>query len=523
MIHSKGKRYIDKDQLTDAGIILVTSEDPLSRAIMSITKQEFSSIGFYYKSSVSGSNRIQIVIVDVFGVKTPEWIKSGDTLDDLIHNPLIAQIAVKGLRDVIDGSGKINVEKTKELHTLFRSSIAEVTSISGEPSMREALAQIFGYRIEPAIHNNINTAVEMVNKVIQKMGKWDDIPQDNTITINKYELPEENKMDASAKVKLLEYFGSALHQYNVKNPGVSNKQIQSYIVPNKLFGDLYYIKLPEKNSLIKELALSEMIRHHRPYLTQAISTFVEMLLLDNEFFGIVLKGINETRSKQDNERLKTILKDVIDDHSVNKLVDWIGSGKINVSELKTFITETQSKYNNINSIISDRSSDVITRGLSDTDSVNINGIANLSDVNDEILLIRSTNEFNNALKDLYTSVSNAVQSVNKGDTICIELNSLIDTTNTLLKLSQSEYTPLSKPCENTSYQSIVSTSGYTKIPITLRSGEKVVIPLVNPNLEQYDREMLLEILEILDILPDSPESHKYDRLRSCIAKELSIR
>lgn len=513
MIHSKGKRYIDKDQLTDAGIILVTSEDPLSRAIMSITKQEFSSIGFYYKSSVSGSNRVQIVIVDVFGVKTPEWIKSGDTLDDLIHNPLIAQIAVKGLRDVIDKSGKINVEKTKELHMLFRSSIAEVTSTCGEPSMREALSQIFGYRIEPAIHNNINTAVEMVNRVIQKMGKWDDVPQDNTIIMNKYEPPEENKIDASAKVKLLEYFGSALHQYSVKNPGVSNKQIQSYIVPNKLFGDLYYVKLPERNSLIKELALSEAIKHHRPYLTQAISTFVEMLLLDNEFFTIVLKGINETRSKQDNERLKTILKDVIDDHSVNKILDWISSGKINVPELKTLITETQNKYTHINSIISDSNSENLTTM----------DLPDLPDVNDEILLVTSTNEFNNALKDLYTSVSNAVQSVNKGDTICIELNSLIDTTNTLLKLSQTKYTPLSKPCENTSYQSIVSTSGDTKIPITLRSGEKVVIPLVNPSLEEYDREMLLEILEILDILPDSPESHKYDRLRSCIAKELSIR
>ena len=91
------KKYIDKNDLKDndgAGIILISSNDPISTLTRSIIKQEFTSIGFYYNSSITGIQKIQLIIVDIFGVKTPDWLNPNDSIDDIINNPLINNIAI---------------------------------------------------------------------------------------------------------------------------------------------------------------------------------------------------------------------------------------------------------------------------------------------------------------------------------------------------------------------------------------------------------------------------------------------
>lgn len=517
---------LDRALLSDtnginAGLIFITSNDPVSRLTITITKQEFSSIGFYYTTTITGILKIQVVIMDAFGSQTPDWLQSGQSITDLINNPLISKLAIKRLNPIYNDDGSINADKTKNLQTTFRSAIAQVMSQGPETSLRETISQLFGYRIDCPTSGN--TAVEMVNRVISLIGHWDDVPQNNILTLSSIQYlnpPSSSQLNASAKLQLLGYLGSGFNQQNVPRPNVANKQIQSYIVPNSLFGDLIYISLPTRNIADQELSIAQSIVTQRSYLTKAISTFVDMLLSDLDFFSIVVRGINDNSETHPQKSYLTTLQNVIKNCSdsrtglVESIFSWIEGGKIPSSQLSELITIINNERRQISSLVGQNLSPL-----------------NISPINHDILLSSSHpncphriipshdyNSLNQSLDHIYDSFNQMISSARDNQTITFNINSIISSINSLNSALGLKHPPLSSLPNDTSYNSIAYTNTIpSNLPIPLSSGDKVVLPLCNADLKQFDRNVLLEILEYLDNLSD----RKYDYLRTCITKELA--
>jgi len=509
------RNYIDKNDIRDAGIILVSGQDPISRLTMSITKQEFSSIGFYYTTTVTGNRKILVFIMDTFGGKRPEWLKPGDTLEDLINNPLIKQLAIKQLNPVMDENGIINVEETRQLEAAFRSAIAQVMSMGSENSIREAIEQLFGYRVDNPTTSN--TAIEMVNRVIKNIGKWEEVPQNHIISLEDYDIlkpPTPNQMDARAKIQLVGYLGSGFNQQVVPNPDVANKQIQSYIVPNKLFGNLYYIKLPARDPQQEELEMSKSLMEQRPYLTKAISTFIDMILMDQEFMTVVLKGIHNGKFREEvsNNVLKECLKDLIKNKNnlITMILKWMHDKHLNLDELKSIITSFNDEKKKYSLLLGEKMPESIL-----SSSINHNKLVFLNS--------NDANNLNQVITNLYHNIKNAIVDAKNQNTIKFNLNDMIDSINHLCEISGNTLPKLHKLDHETSMSAIAYTNKHNsqKIPINLKSGHKIIIPLKNAKLNNFTRDELLEILQTLDFTPDF--SHKYDDLRAALAKELSER
>lgn len=72
-----------------------------------------------------------------------------------------------------------------------------------------------------------------------------------------------------------------------------------------------------------------------------------------------------------------------------------------------------------------------------------------------------------------------------------------------------------------SYGSVVHYTSNKKLPIVLRAGQKIEIPLINPSLDHLSDEILRELLEVLDSLAE--DSTLYDDLRTQVSLTFACR
>lgn len=504
------KHYLSSSDLSDVGIIFITSNDPVSRIIISITKQEFSSIGFFYRTSATGTSQIRVVSVDIFGMRTPEWLRPRDTLEDLINNPLISQIAIKKLKNIHRPDGSLDEEKTRQLHTNFRTAIAQVMGMKGEMSMRDSIAQIFGYDLQSAQCNP--TAVEMVNKVIKLIGRWNDVPHNDSVSASALDLltpPEPDQTNYKSKVQLMGYLSSTLNANTVSDTN-QTKQIQSYIVDNNLFDGIIYISLPPRNSLREEIAIAESIVFYRPYLSRAITTFIDMLLMDENFFKIVISGIKRGRIREelDFQTLNNFMGDLHMSHAhfLSVLLKSLEEGHLPKEEVTKLLKDHESNASLIKML----------------NQENIKSNLPQASQEDKVVFYGQSPEvYHQAIKDIHTQLSQGLQSMESGQMLYFDLNRFIDSINQISKMSGNKLPTLTLPTEETSYSAIVGITRNRdeKVPIKLQSGDSIHLPLINPDLQGLNRSTLLEILQYLDAHPYY--EHKYDHLRSKIACELS--
>lgn len=64
------------------GLMFIKSNDYINKIIMNISQYIFTSIGFYYKTSISGSCKIKVLLIDIFGIRSSNYIIQ--SLDDLL-------------------------------------------------------------------------------------------------------------------------------------------------------------------------------------------------------------------------------------------------------------------------------------------------------------------------------------------------------------------------------------------------------------------------------------------------------
>lgn len=510
---------IDLNELPDCGLIFVSTEDSTALVAKAITKQNYSTIGFFYKTNVSGRIKVNVILVDIYRFTVPNWLGHGASLQSLIDNPLVSSVAIKGLRPIFDDNGEVDKIATGNLCSEFRQAIGLVIKNGTETSLREIISQLFGYSVENPTTGV--TAIEMVNKVIASIGREDQIPQDGSLSakaIASLNGPDVLGTDIASKSKMMQIIASNFNQQEVCNPSVANKLIQSYIVENDLFDDLQNIPLPERDPNIIRGKQEATAMLQSEYMAAGVSQFVKMLIHDQGFYQTVVAGFNETRmvSRKKDVDFKQSILELADDSRelADLLLKWINNGEVNYTELLSLI----SKLDDTKETVGER------HRLYIDERVKLPIIEN-----SKLLLLRKDKDKCNdsrylvgaylSLRDQMNEILREVRLSENDPTI--NINQMMENVNDMgvaLGLNIKKLKPV--PGEY-SCRAIFNVTGTRSpcVPLILKCGRQVSIPLCNPDLGEFDKQTLIEILDALDVT--ASKDQRFNALRRNIASRLA--
>jgi hypothetical protein len=238
-----------------------------------------------------------------------------------------------------------------------------------------------------------------------------------------------------------------------------------------------------------------------------------MLLMDQDFFKVVINGINRGRIREDldSQILKNLVTDLYktNESQITRIIDGVRHGHIDPDNFESLIREINSNHN-------------VIRTLNSTDTPSEPLKIDLVTAPKERLIVYSSHpeKYRKALEEIHCQLKEALSNIESKEMLFFDLNKLIGSFNVISGMSNL-LSELPVPKEETSYGAVISTSNNKDIdlPLTLPCGEKIILPLTNPDLSKFERTTLLDILETLDTLP-YPDL-RYDLLRSKIATELS--
>jgi len=128
-----------------------------------------------------------------------------------------------------------------------------------------------------------------------------------------------------------------------------------------------------------------------------------------------------------------------------------------------------------------------------------------------------SSDYRKSIKILYDQGRGWLENIRNSEPVWISINPVLAAINMLGKNIVSEL-PLLRTAG--SYYSIVYTNNSSKkIPVILRTGNKIELPLHNRNLTGLEVVVLEELLEVLETLSSS--SSEYDELRAAISEQLA--
>lgn len=507
------KNYIRKDLLDDSGLIFITRRDPISRLVVSITKQEFSCIGFYYVSRISRSMTVNVILV------SPLEPTTTSTIDDLLADPLVTSIAIKKLRPIVGGNGKLDLTKTKQLHDDFRLAIANLISNNDHPSLKDRIFQLFGY---PNAKNIVG--VDIINSVIRKIGRWSEVPKQKHSSQESWSVQDIRGSTLADRAEFIGCLGSSLNQQHT-----GQGQIHSYITSNSLFEDLCYVRLNQHQQKTIDAAMDKIVKVQEPYLGAIFTEFIHLVFSDEKFFASILQGFKEGRSK-DQELQQTLIQ-ALQCSSESRIGDlsWISRnlvrGELPLQDLQSLLRDANEDHQALvdwfTSLHLEQRQPLQTPiPKFDTDNKVWIRTGKASIQDDQL----SAN-----IHQLHQLVSKVVNSANEDSQAYLDLNTLIECTNSLILASNQPIQPIAKIPDESSY-SIVGIGGAESaktngdVVVRLDRGDEVYIPLYGANLAIFERNELLEILETLDSdIEMSINTQSYDNLRARITQELALR
>ena len=488
--------YIDVSSVRGEGIVFLEGNDPLSRITLSVTKQEYSTMGFFYCTRASGKDRVQVVLVDVLGMVRPTWLSGGTTIEELANDNLISAMAIKNLNPVLDECGEIDKDKTQKLNECFRAAIADVSRSKHNISAREFLYQLFGHRIN--CPEESVTSVEMVNRVISLMGKEDNVPQggqESTKSVQLLKKPKVLCANGGGQMDLLTILSSGLGQQQVTDPNTANKVLGAYLADNTLFGELKKILLPKKQSVDVELERELAMERYGPFLKDVSATFLQMITYEQGFLQTVIDGINKNNrfvEREDTELNGAVLGFNDDFSALASLInDSIHSGCMEYNKLEAIINRHNERKSNVEGVLCKSLGHPI-------ESVNL--------CKDIVINVQTgkknkRKKFIASLMCLRDNVSTIIDSLeNDGQEPYIDVNALSELTNTLLSCTSMPDPKLPILPGEYSYPGhvIVTNEEGTKFPMILSSGKKVTINTRCYDITKYTRCELEEILSGLD-------------------------
>lgn len=290
------------------GLVFYRSLAPLDSITCAITKQDFSSIGIYYQTSIGGCVKDHVLLWTMFGVPLPSWYTDGMTIDDLSQKPEITRLAIKTLQPVYDCHGCFDEKATEERVASFRAAVADVVTSLEVASATDQIYQLFGYRI---YDNGTDTAISMINRIVKHMEEECLVPQSDSKSDVRAHQAVGNDV---VRTQTLFTVANAFDQHIVPAPGVPNKVIQSYLDENRLFGCLEEVKICQASDVEIQKRVAELNRLYVPFLRDLFSKFIELFMTDSSFAEVVSAHLsaNAIASSNNRESLVDILEAIAD-------------------------------------------------------------------------------------------------------------------------------------------------------------------------------------------------------------------
>lgn len=465
------------------GLILVRRKDPINYFLLSVTQQYYSMMGFYYTSRVTGRERVYVVIADTHGIVSSireREMKSGRTdhlqaksltgftLQDLIEDPLVSEIATRPLTPIRDPSGKIDSEATQKRNRYFKIKIAEVRAKRSKKSVEKWLKQLVGYE-------NGSTNTELINQVILEVG-------------GDYIDPESSRGEKE-RIEI--------------DPGL----LQTYLINSPSLEPIQRIPLPEREPSMISSAWKESIDRNRGFLSEIIRTFVRLLIEDNYFYRVVIDKINQsTPNKEIDPREQQEILNLIKggNQVVDRVISMLERGGIDREVLRGSINHYQEQVR----------SSLDRIGLEITHQPTLR-----SQDRDQFIVVsdpRSSQDHFKITERVGEHLTKISRKIQKGRTPRINLNLFIEHYNQLIEMTGRGNVLPHLP-EGQSYSSILVTNDPSTLPIEFEE-ETRYIPLDGSNLGQCTRRELEELLRYLDIISNG--ENKYESLRSKVADRL---
>lgn len=265
------------------GIVLLLSDDLLNKITASLTKQEFSTIGYYY----SYGKQVRVEVTDPFGGN----LYGCTTLEELVSCPFVRRICLRPIK--------------KEYEARFRMALAKVKfrSLKNEKDM---LYSLFGF---PTCSESGSSSLERIDSILTRMGNA--LPQVNINTLygsgyESFVSPPSREKGVQAKVQILTYLASSLNQQTAPEITTDGKrlpaQIQSYVLDETIFGEMEVIKRECSSDLN---VLREVYERQLPLFRRLCNSFVD-LLSDTGFMFLVARGSRNQNVKLSKECLEEV-------------------------------------------------------------------------------------------------------------------------------------------------------------------------------------------------------------------------
>lgn len=126
----------------ESGIIFVNLYNPITEKILLLTGQNFSHIGFYYTTHISGKDEIHIMICDIF---LNEWTTF--YFEDLLSLPNLNKIICMNIKKNYKTNGEENRTETDKKLKEFKKAILSMVMTNPDRKMTEWIKEIFDFSV----------------------------------------------------------------------------------------------------------------------------------------------------------------------------------------------------------------------------------------------------------------------------------------------------------------------------------------------------------------------------------------
>lgn len=127
--------------------------------------------------------------------------------------------------------------------------------------------------------------------------------------------------------------------------------------------------------------------------------------------------------------------------------------------------------------------------------------------------ITATNNLKNIINNIAMDIKNETVPI-------INLNKIIFNFNNLMKCIDSNYRSINNIDDDISiYGMITAGENLKDIPMQLKNGDKILIPMSETNYSRFNKDQLEEMLTLLDIYANG--NNKFDQIRTNITKEIA--
>lgn len=435
------------EKIGNFGLIFIRKEDPIGKLTSSITKQKYTIIGFYFKTTIDGHEDYKTIYYDIYGFsnlncKLYKTYNEMQNLSDIIKNPLVSSIAVKPLNAIYkdcpilkcesdcesssplehnsessltQGVKTVDIEKTIDLEESLKLAMIKFSNDGSEKSIREWIYEMFGYPI--VYHTKGNTSIEYINKIMKEVDLYCKIKQNTSldpIEIAKINNKEPICKDSEGKLEVFEVFGSGFTQ----STDDVDKLIQAYLYDTNVFGEVIELKLPNHTKLETELESEISIKQHKELLQKFGYNLMEMITDDPKFCEVVIGGINKTRHNNcENSSIKLFSPFVID-LMKNNGKSFIGIAETNDVGIPIFEMKLQNVFGNM-----------LLYGNFESNDFNCN---------DRVIIYKKSGNFLHAFRNMYCQIK-SLSEKQLPEEQCIDISKLIDDMNTFIKCTKLEY------------------------------------------------------------------------------------